>query len=92
MSKRDVGQEILDSINEIKAGKGRRTEVLSPAQIKRARKNLQLSQTQFAALLDISARTLQDWEQGRRSPDGAAQSLLKIAIKRPDAVIESLAA
>ncbi len=92
MSKRDIGQEILDGLNAIKAGKGRRVDVLSPDQIRKARSKLKLSQAQFAKMLNISMRTVQDWEQGRRSPAGAANSLLKIAIKRPDAIMESLSA
>jgi DNA-binding transcriptional regulator YdaS (Cro superfamily) len=51
-----------------------------------------VSQRKFAAVLGVSARTLQDWEQGRRKPTGAARSLLAIATKRPDILREVLAA
>ena len=51
-----------------------------------------LSQQKFADVLGVSARTLQDWEQGRRKPTGAARSLLAIAAKRPDVLREVLAA
>ena len=54
--------------------------------IKRIRENYRLSQGQFAALLGISVATLQNWEQGRRVPKGAASVLLKVAAKHPDAV------
>ena len=53
-----------------------------------ARHKAGLSQAQFAVLLGVSKRTLQDWEQGRREPSGAAKSLLKIAEKRPDVLRE----
>jgi putative transcriptional regulator len=54
--------------------------------IKRIRENYRLSQGQFAALLGISVATLQNWEQGRRVPKGAASVLLQVAAKHPDAV------
>ena len=47
-----------------------------------------LSQSRFAALLGVSVRTLQDWEQGRRTPSGAARTLLLIAHKNPMALLE----
>ena len=55
-----------------------------------ARQKIGLSQAQFAALLGVSKRTLQDWEQGRREPSGAAKSLMEVAMKRPDVLIEVL--
>lgn len=87
---RDIGQEILDAVREIKAGGGRRFQVtLSP--VVEARQKVGLSQTDFAKLLGVSKRTLQEWEQGRRKPSGAAHSLIKIAIQRPDVLREVLA-
>lgn len=47
-----------------------------------------LSQDQFAALLGVSVRTLQDWEQGVRAPSGAARTLLMVAGKNPRALFE----
>ena len=92
MTKRDVGQEILDSIREIKAGKvGRVTVVMEPTDIKKVRKNMGVTQVSFAALMNISVRTVQDWEQGRRQPKGPAQSLLAIAARRPDVMQEVFA-
>jgi len=80
---RDVWQEVLDGVQEIKAGGGRRLTVkISPA--------MEAPQAQFAKLLGVSKRTLQDWEQGRRNPSGAAQSLLTLALKRPDVLEEVL--
>jgi putative transcriptional regulator len=54
--------------------------------VKRIRTNYKLSQSQFATLLGISVATLQNWEQGRRSPDGPARMLLQVAAAHPDAV------
>ena len=51
-----------------------------------ARASAGLSQSAFAALLGVSARTLQDWEQGRRQPTGAAQTLLRVAVAHPEAL------
>ncbi len=54
--------------------------------VKRIRSGYKLSQRDFAALLGISVRTLQNWEQGRRKPEGTARVLLQVADKHPDAV------
>ncbi|MGZ9166203.1 MAG: helix-turn-helix domain-containing protein [Anaerolineales bacterium] len=88
MSKRDIGQEILDGIHEIKAHKaGRkklRTHTLKePAPPQVIRKKLKLSQSAFAGLMGVSLRTVQDWEQGRRKPSGPAIALLRIAEQNP---------
>jgi putative transcriptional regulator len=80
---RDIGAEILQSIRDLKAGKGK--VVLSPAV--EARNATGLSQTQFAALLGVSVRTLQGWEQGRKQPSGAARTLLTIARTNPQAIL-----
>jgi putative transcriptional regulator len=80
---RDICEEILQSIGELKAGKGH--IVLSPAI--EARSKTGLSQSQFAALLGVSVRTLQGWEQGRKQPSGAARTLLAIAQSNPNAVL-----
>jgi putative transcriptional regulator len=79
---RDIGAEILQAVRDIKAGRGKRVIVaVSPAAA--ARQKSGLSQAEFARLLGVSVRTLQDWEQGRRNPTGAARSLLLLAVKRP---------
>jgi putative transcriptional regulator len=80
---RDLGAELLQSIQEMKAGQGQ--VVFSPAI--EARKQTGLSQSQFAALLGVSVRTLQGWEQGRKQPSGAARTLLAIARTNPDAIL-----
>ncbi|MCB9009193.1 MAG: helix-turn-helix domain-containing protein [Ardenticatenaceae bacterium] len=89
-SERDIGQEILDAVLEIKDGGGRRFTVPVPA-IVEIRQNVGMSQAQFAELLGVSVRTLQEWEQGRRKPSGAAASLLVLANKRPDVLREVFA-
>lgn len=84
--KRDIGQEILEGIREIKRGEhGRITTVPSVTSV---REKTGLSQSKFATLLGVSVRTLQEWEQGRRAPSGAARTLLMIAAKNPRALIE----
>jgi putative transcriptional regulator len=57
-------------------------------EIREVRQQFELSQGQFAALLGVSVKTLQNWEQGRRKPDGAAQVLLQVAAKHPEAVLD----
>lgn len=54
------------------------------------RAGLQLTQQEFATLIGVSVRTVQDWELGRRNPDGAAKSLLRVAAFRPDIVLAAL--
>lgn len=65
---RNIGQEILDGIRAIKASKGKRRTVKIPDDVRAIRKRMDHSQSAFAALLGVSLRTLQDWEQGRRKP------------------------
>lgn len=90
----DAGQALdglRESLNEMKAhqaGKAvhvRQTKVqVSP--VIEARNVAGFTQKTFAQLLGVSLRTLQDWEQGRRNPSKAAQTLLKIATKHPEAL------
>ncbi|MCX7112178.1 MAG: helix-turn-helix domain-containing protein [Proteobacteria bacterium] len=86
-AQRDLGAELLQSIREMKAGQGR---VVYSEAIE-ARKKTGLSQSQFAALLGVSVRTLQGWEQGRKQPSGAARTLLAIAQTNPAAVLAVVA-
>jgi putative transcriptional regulator len=87
-AERDVWQEVLDGVREIKAGGGRRRNVEAKSHIVRVRLRSGLSQAQFAAALGVSKRTLEQWEQGRREPSGAAKQLLKIAERHPEVLIE----
>ena len=82
--KRDIWQETLDAVRSIKAGKVGHVEKVKVSPVVEARQQTGLSQSQFAKLLGVSIRTLQDWEQGRRKPSGAAMSLIQIAKQRPD--------
>lgn len=85
---RDIWQETLDAVKDIKAGKvGDVRTVELPAAVE-ARRKSGLSQPKFANLLGVSVRTLQDWEQGRRQPSRAAASLIQIAKQRPEVLRE----
>ena len=84
----DIGAELLASVREMKAGKRARVSKPAVTGFARARLSSGLSQADFAALLGVSVRTLQDWEQGRRKPSGAAMTLYKIAERRPDVLRE----
>ena len=93
MAERDIGLEILEGIREIKAYKAgkidlRTRELQEPSTPQEIRKQLKLSQAAFAGLMGVSLRTVQDWEQGRRTPSGPAKSLLRIAEQRPEVFLE----
>ncbi len=88
---RNIGEEILQGLRDIKAGKATRRFTVESYPVLRARKKSGLSQSKFATLLGVSVRTLQDWEQGRREPSGAAKTLLRIAEIYPK-VLKRLAA
>lgn len=90
-AKRDIGAELLEAVREIKAGGGRRFTV-QVTEATEARFKLGMSQPEFAEMLGVSVRTLQDWEQGRRQPSGAAKALLKVATVSPDVVRKALKA
>lgn len=86
---RSISDELIEAAKEIKAHKeGRSQPKIVRNDIITARNNLGLSQSQFASLLGVSKRTLEQWEQGRREPSQAAQRLVQIAILRPDVLIE----
>lgn len=90
-AKRDVWQEVLDGVREIKAGGGKRVVAEPRSSIARARLKSGLTQAQFASLLGVSKRTLEQWEQGRREPSGAAKTLIRVAELYPE-VLRDLAA
>jgi putative transcriptional regulator len=90
--KRNLGEELLQAVRDIKAGRTGRIFRVEVTQATEARLKLGLSQADFAAMLGVSVRTLQDWEQGRREPSGAAKALLKVTAAAPKTVRKVLAA
>jgi putative transcriptional regulator len=93
MPKRDIGLEILEGIQAIKAHKAGKIELRTrtlkaPAAPQTIRAKMGLSQAAFAGLMGVSLRTVQDWEQGRRQPSGPAEALLRIADQKPEVFLE----
>jgi putative transcriptional regulator len=84
--KRNVGLEILEGIRQLKRGQHGR--VANMPSVLSVREKTGLSQSRFAELLGVSVRTLQEWEQGRRAPSGAARTLLLIAARNPKALLD----
>jgi putative transcriptional regulator len=84
--KRNVGREILAGLREIKRGETGR--VINVPKVSSIRQKTGLSQARFASVLGVSVRTLQDWEQGRRAPSGAARTLLIMVDRNPTALLE----
>ena len=87
-AERDLGAELLESVTQMKAGRACRIHKVEVSPVISARIKSGLSQSNFAKLLGVSVRTLQDWEQGRRQPSGAAKTLIAIAERRPDVLKE----
>jgi putative transcriptional regulator len=79
---------------KIKRGKlkASRVTAFNPADVRAIREKLGKSQSEFALMIGVSVATLQNWEQGRRKPEGPAQALLKIASINPEAVAQALGA
>lgn len=93
--KEELFQQLVSSIKEggaILRGKKKaaRSTTLTSPDARAIREKLGLSQSQFAALIGISPRTLQNWEQGHRQPEGTARALLRVAERHPEAVLEAL--
>jgi putative transcriptional regulator len=82
----------IKEAGEIKAGhkKPSRFYEIKPPEIKTAREKLNVSQTEFALMIGVKIRTLQNWEQGRRKPEGPAKALLRVASRNPSAVLDAL--
>lgn len=94
MNDRDFGKLVasIEEAGKIKAGRKKPSRVheILPPEIKKVREGLHVSQSEFARMIGVSSRTLQNWEQGRRNPEGPAKALLKIAARNPKAVLEAL--
>ena len=75
--------DLLQSVKQMRRGQAARVTKVKLAAAVEARAKTGLSQQDFASLLGVSARTLQDWEQGRREPTGAAKTLLRVAASHP---------
>lgn len=82
--KRDLSQELIEGLRELKAGGGKKTVVEAPTGVRLIRAKTGMSQSEFASCLRISVRTLQEWEQGRAQPTGPALSLLDIVEEHPN--------
>lgn len=85
-----LGLKLLQSVREMKARNFERVTEVDVNEVVQARQSTGLSQAEFATALSISKRTLQEWEQGRRAPSGAAQALIRIAQKHPEVLREAL--
>lgn len=93
--KKDHFDKLVASIKEageIRAGRLKPSRIyeIKPTDIKDVREKLHVSQNEFAMMIGVSVRTLQNWEQGRRNPDGPAKALLRIASRNPQAVLDAL--
>lgn len=86
-----IGRQLLESVRQMKARDFARATEVAVNEVVQARQGTGMTQAEFASALSISKRTLQEWEQGRRSPSGAAQALIRIARKHPEVVREALA-
>lgn len=93
--KKKLFDELVESVRE--AGRIRRGEippsrrfVFNPVDIKAIRDRLGKTQAEFAEMIGVSTSTLRNWEQGRRTPEGPARALLRVAAENPDAVAHAL--
>lgn len=95
MRKQDF-QDLLESIRQagrIRRGEAKASRVMeiAPVDVKGVRLRLEMSQSEFARMIGVSVSTLQNWEQGRRRPEGPARALLRVAAVNPQAVASALA-
>lgn len=86
--------ESLEEAKKIRNGKLKPSRVFNykPVDVKKIRAKLHVSQSQFALMIGVSKATLQNWEQGRRKPEGPAKALLTVVEKNPKAVLTALQA
>lgn len=85
---RNLLAELAEAVTEMNAGKKAKVTIVEIPEVVQARQALKLTQDGFAALLGVSVRTLQEWEQNRRKPSKSAEVLLKVAIRHPEVVKE----
>jgi putative transcriptional regulator len=94
MNEADFDQlcESIRQAGEIKSGTRKASRVFShpDPDAKAIRERLGISQSRFAAIIGVSVRTLQNWEQGRRHPEGPAKALLRVVDRDPEAVLHAL--
>ena len=81
-------RDLLASVKQMRRGQAGRVTKVKVPDAAEARSRTGLSQQEFARLLGVSPRTLQDWEQGRREPTGAAKMLLRVAVSHPEVLLE----
>jgi putative transcriptional regulator len=93
--KRAAFEQLVKSVRQ--AGRIRRGEAkasrsfkFAPADVKAIRSKLRKSQVEFALMIGVSVATLRNWEQGRRTPEGPALALLRVASAEPQAVTRAL--
>ena len=79
--------DLLKSVKQMRRGQAARVTKVNVPEAAEARARVGLSQQAFATLLGVSPRTLQDWEQGRREPTGAAKTLLRVAVAHPEVLL-----
>lgn len=94
--KKQLFDDLVTSIRQAGAihrgeAKPSRTFVFQPDDVRAIRDKLQKSQSEFARMIGVSVSTLQNWEQGRRQPEGPARALLVVAAKAPKVVAKALA-
>jgi putative transcriptional regulator len=95
--KKKLFNELTESLEEAKQIRNRERKAsrvfdYKPVDVKKIRSKLHVSQSQFALMIGVSKSTLQNWEQGRRTPDGPAKALLTVVDKNPKAVLTALQA
>src|SRR5690554_3156655 len=90
LSAEELGSKLLKTVKEMKAGKAARITNEAPNQVTEARGKTGLTQMEFTEALNISPRTIQEWEQGRRKPSGPAKALIEIAFRHPEVFREDL--
>ncbi|MGZ8246193.1 helix-turn-helix domain-containing protein [Methylomagnum sp.] len=89
-AKRDIGEELLQAIRDVKAGRYGAVYEVGLNEAAQVRRGTGLSEADFAKALQVSPRTLRQWEQGRRKPSGAVETLLKIVARHPEVLREML--